>query len=86
MKGAPDVGSLWHYPPWTNPSWSGPWRVIGVGRRKTHEWAERVVFLERVDGPPESWQTEPYEASFEHADWPGLWEPWPSVPDFPPSS
>ena len=83
---APDIGSFWHYPKWTAKNWQGPWRVVRVGAPidQASEIAGEAVVLERVDGPPEAWWG---DALIDRAldRWPGGWEPWPVVPDFPPS-
>lgn len=69
----PELGSLWEYPPWTNEKWMGPWKVVRVGPAgPDSEVGGTCVFLERVDGPPESWSTEPKEVPID-LGWPGQW-------------
>jgi len=80
---APAVGSLWHFPPWTNESWAGPWVVVGIanhygkpaGAHPQSEWNLPVVLLVRVDGMPESRSIEDAD-EVELARWPASWEPW----------
>lgn len=85
----PEIGSLWHFPPWTNAAWSGPWRVVEIreARENESEYVGTHVFLERVDGKPERWSDALHAVPLTDAivPWPHGWEPWPSVPDFPPS-
>lgn len=84
MAQAPDVGSLWHFPKWTNIKWTGPWRIVRIGTPLPEsEIAGDAVILERIDGPPESWWDDALtDVALDR--WPSGWEPWPTVPDHPP--
>lgn len=76
----PALGSLWEYPPWTNPQWMGPWKVVRVGPAPPDaEVGGTHVFLERVDGPPESWSATPHGVPID-LGWPGKWVPASEAP------
>lgn len=84
LPSPPPTGSLWHFPPWTNGAWSGPWVVVGIanhygrpgGAHPRSEHNLPAVLLVRVDGMPEHRSVdEPNEVELER--WPESgWEPW----------
>lgn len=88
MVEVPTPDSLWFFPQWTNPKWSGPWRVLKIahhygpnGAHPDSECMLPVVLMERVEGPPERGSS---VHEVELSRWPAGWEEWPEVPDAPP--
>lgn len=74
-KKPPALESLWHYPAWNNPDYTGPWRVVSFGQHhpEAEVVADRRIVLERVgvDRHGEHKQTDA-----DLAFWPGGWEPF----------
>jgi hypothetical protein len=62
----PEVGSMWVFPPWNNPDYTGPWEVITLGVYD-EEGGPNVV-LRRCAGRRQI-------TSSLIAFWPGSWEP-----------
>lgn len=66
----PVLSTLWWFPRWTNPDYTGAWEVVEVGRAGTGEYVDPVVVLQRCGG-----ERQLHESALTY--WPGGWEEWP---------